>query len=608
VAAERGEGFEKVAEATELALTKDADNGERRFAAARGFAMASAALARKDKARGQVMAGRALKLLQDAVQGGDADFGRMDDDFALDPIRDTAAFIKLMKPGHPDRRYTAVFSTQATTESISLDSLNPGELLSRARDLAGQGYRPVAWSVAHTSPGGEPLAASVWHRPVVSDEIKDRLAKRQARAAVALVRLGGAEAVWPLLRHAADPRLRSYILNWLNPLGADPKAIVAELDRRDSLTTHGPSPAAVEMDGILFHPETSIRRALILALGSFGTEGLSPGEREPLFARLLDLYRQDPDAGIHGSAGWTLRKWGQTAKVRAVDAELAMVKERGDRRWYVNGQGQTFARIEGPLEFPMGSPPSDTERLPDDSPFRRMAIPRRFAIADREVTIEQFRRFLKTHTDPRLNLRQDVLTRYSPDPDGPWIGIDWYAAAQYCNWLSEQEGLPRDQWCYQPGPGGYVEGMIIPANALHRTGYRLPTDAEWEFACRSGSITARYYGATVDLLDRYAWYVDNSREHAWSGGRLLPNDLGLFDMLGNLFEWVNDRRFPPPPRAKGRNIDILITSEIVKEKTNRRMKGGTRGFRAGLIRSSYRSWDPPSDQEGSVGFRPARTY
>ena len=81
------------------------------------LALASATLSRKDKARGQAMAGLRLKLLQDAVHRGDADFGQMDDDFALDPIRDDPAFVELMEPGHPDRRYAAVWSTQAITES-----------------------------------------------------------------------------------------------------------------------------------------------------------------------------------------------------------------------------------------------------------------------------------------------------------------------------------------------------------------------------------------------------------------------------------------------------------------------------------------------------------
>ena len=70
------------------------------------------------------------------------------------------------------------------------------------------------------------------------------------------------------------------------------------------------------MDDILFHPETSIRRALILALGTYGTERLSPGEREPLIGKLLGLYRNDPDAGIHGAAEWTLRNGGNRGSSR----------------------------------------------------------------------------------------------------------------------------------------------------------------------------------------------------------------------------------------------------------------------------------------------------
>ena len=59
------------------------------------------------------------------------------------------------------------------------------------------------------------------------------------------------------------------------------------------------------------------------------------------------------------------------------------------------------------------------------------------------------------------------MNRYSPDPGGPWLAVNWYEAARYCNWLSEQEGIPRDQWCYLPNQGGaYSEGMIIPADTL----------------------------------------------------------------------------------------------------------------------------------------------
>ena len=80
------------------------------------------------------------------------------------------------------------------------------------------------------------------------------------------------------------------------------------------------------MDSILFHPETSMRRALILALGTYGTEGLSPAERESLSVKLLDLYRNDPDAGIHGASEWTLRQWKQQEKLKAADADLMMLQ------------------------------------------------------------------------------------------------------------------------------------------------------------------------------------------------------------------------------------------------------------------------------------------
>jgi formylglycine-generating enzyme required for sulfatase activity len=333
-------------------------------------------------------------------------------------------------------------------------------------------------------------------------------------------------------------------------------------------------------------------------------EGLSPGEREPLIGKLLDLFRNDPDSGIHGAAEWTLRQWGQHAKLLAADAQLMKLKERGDRRWYVNSQGQTFAVIEGPVEYRMGSPPTDTERFADE-PLRRMAIPRRFAIAAKEVTVEQFQRFLKLGgiTIGRYQLPPSFLTKYSPDPEGPWIGPDWYTAAHYCNWLSEQEGLPKEQWCYLPNEAGaYAEGMSIPADVLERTGYRLPTDAEWEYACRAGAVTSRYYGHSLDLLDAYARYQANSKEHAWRCGSLFPNDLGLFDMLGNMCEWCQDSVNALKPARNGKYFDSISV-----EKNPRLLRGGTFVNRPAFVRSAKRDWCAPTFRGNDFGFRPSRT-
>jgi formylglycine-generating enzyme required for sulfatase activity len=353
------------------------------------------------------------------------------------------------------------------------------------------------------------------------------------------------------------------------------------------------------MDTILFHPETSIRRALILALGTYGTKGLSPGEREPLIPKLLDLYRNDLDAGIHGAAEWTLRQWDQGEKVKSAEAGLPRFQDRGHRRWCVNGQGQTFVLIEGPVEFRMGSPPTEPDRDADETPHRR-AIPRRFALAAKEVTVEQYQRFAQKNR--QFGLAKSYLDKYSPEPNGPMIAVSWYGAAAYCNWLSQQEGLPQDQWCYLPKAGQYDKGMTIPADALKRTGYRLPTEAEWEYACRAGATTSRPYGLSVNLLEAYARYQANSKDHAWRCGSLLPNDLGLFDMLGNVYEWCQERYTNYQPGNADPSIDDII------DDIPRLLGGGAFPVPPDFVRSAFRLGRAPSSRRVDYGFRPARTF
>jgi hypothetical protein len=363
------------------------------------------------------------------------------------------------------------------------------------------------------------------------------------------------------------------------------------------------------METILFHPETSKRRALILALGTYGPEGLSTGEREPLIARLADVYRNDPDAGIHGAAEWVLRRWGYQAKLEAIDLELPRLEDRSGRRWFVNGQRQTFAVIDGPVEFLMGSI-NKTENVPGIEVPRRMAIPRKFAVASKEVTASQFQRFLKAAsiTDPRYTHNVEYFKQFSPDPEGPWIALEWYVAAHYCNWLSGQDDVPRDQWCYIPAEGdAYAEGMTIPADVLERTGYRLPTEAEWEYACRAGAVTSRYYGRSTLLLGSYARYQANSQGHAWMCGSLLPNDLGLFDMLGNEFEWIQEIDDMARPSQKSIENDVITVSSVVHDKDNRLLRGGTYDIGPTYVRSAVRTSDTSSAYSQYVGLRPFRT-
>jgi len=433
VAAELGEGTDQAFEKLDAALQKQPQDAGLHYDAACAYALASQPLAKKDPAKGRDRAERAIHLLQTAIQNGYSDYNHMQEDADLDPIRDLPAFIEIMKAGHLDRSYAAVWAGDFRFEASPLFGLDTTAQLQQCRELVAQGYRMVALSVARTSPGGLPITASVWHRPVITEETKDQLAQRQARAGVALVRMGKAEEVWPLLRHSADPRLRSFIVNWLNPLGADPRVIAAELDRIPATAKPTPAQGQQFMDAVLFHPETSQRRALILALGTYGTEGLSPGEQEPLVSKLLDLYQSDPDAGIHGAAEWTLRKWGQQNKLNEVDAQLMKVKDRSDRHWFVNSQGQTFAVIEGPVEFRMGSLPTEPDRIAEAEIPHRRIIPRRFAISAKEVTVEQYQEFVKENP----GVDHAISHRYSPDQKGPMNEVSWYHAAAYCNWLSD---------------------------------------------------------------------------------------------------------------------------------------------------------------------------
>ncbi len=624
LAAELGEGIDKTIGALEAAIKKQPKDADARYDAARAFSLASRAVSHSDKMKGRQLAERSLQLLREAAKNDDADFGKMDEDGDLDPLRADSAFAEIMKLDHPDRRYAAVWNSDAVKfESIPLYGLESTAHLQKCRELIANGYRPVSFSIARTTATGPLVTASVWQRPTVQEDVKDRLAERQARAAIALVRMGNAEKVRSLLQHSPDPRLRSFIINWLSPFEADPKVVADELDRIDPAaatvadsppTTHHSPLTNQRMDAILFHPETSVRRALILAMGTFGAAGLSPGEREPLVGKLLDLYRSDPDCGIHGAAEWTLRKWGQQDKLKEVDAQLMKRKEFHPRRWYVNSQGQTFAVIEGPVEFPMGSPPTDTERHPENEGPRRIMIPRSFAVATKEVTIEQFQRFLKEAkiTIERYLLSPGYLSKFSPDAGGPWLGPDWFSAAHYCNWLSEQEGLPKDQWCYVPNEAGaYAEGMSIPADVLERTGYRLPTSAEWEYACRAGAATSRYYGHSPDLLDAYAWLRSNSDEHARSCGSLLANDLGLYDMLGNTCEWCQESANASELGMQGRRHDAVRMSESISRKYAplfvRLLRGGSYASQPANVRSTDSGGNAASFRNAVNGFRPART-
>jgi eukaryotic-like serine/threonine-protein kinase len=428
-----------------------------------------------------------------------------------------------------------------------------------------------------------------------SDENREKLAKRQANAAVALLRMNQPAKVWPLLKHNPDPRVRSYLIHRLSPLGADAQAIIQRVNEE---------------------PDITILRALLLSLGEYAEKDVSLEDRKALLPKLQDIYRNDTDPGLHASAEWLLRTWKEEGWLKQVNNEWAKDKEEREKRlesiqqlltkdkeksppqWYVNTQVQTFVVIPGPVTFEMGSPPTEAGRRFTETQHKKR-IGRTIALAATPVTKEQFLRFLPkfSHTE---------MSRY-PEPTCPIGGVLWYEAAAYCNWLSMQEGIPEEQWCYEiKGIKGQM--TTLKEDYLSLTGYRLPTEAEMEYATRAGAITSRYFGETDELLAKYAWFNKNSQDRTWPVASLKPNDLGLFDVQGNVFTWCQEAYYSTYKTGKAGEVVEDREDALVIVSTSRVLRGGSFFDRASSSRSAYRDHYLPTTRYEYLGFRLARTF
>ncbi len=494
--------------------------------------------------------------------------------------------VRLNPPGEFDEQtisYSAVWWNGGAMESRTLTQVTLDEHLIKATKLADEGFRPVSISIVEEN--RVPVVASVWHRPFVTDDAKDELASRQANAVIAMFRLGAPEYLWPMLESTPDPRLRSYLINRLPSLGADPQILFKQL---------------------LVDPNPSRRFAIIASLAKYRPDQL-PADVTSQARTLIGQWGvDDPRASIHAICGYLSRQWGWPETVEQIEnAKGSALATQESPGWSMNSQGQTMVSIVGPAEFTMGSPGHEAFR---DHPLEvsvRTRIPRSFAIGAAEITVGDFQQF---------DAATLYATEYTPSVNCPITSVSWYDAVRYCRWLSEQEGVDEKQMCY-PSLDKIIEAsetiatIPLPDDYLSRTGYRLPTEAEWEYACRALTTTSRPYGNAVELLSDYAWTTEratvDSRVRFHPVKQRLPNDFGLFDTLGNVMEWCDS-----PQLYHGTNVKLMIDN-----RTESNSIGYDRGILRGsavfyiptTMRSAKREETRLNDHHPYLGFRIART-
>ncbi|MFN0054829.1 MAG: formylglycine-generating enzyme family protein [Planctomycetales bacterium] len=259
------------------------------------------------------------------------------------------------------------------------------------------------------------------------------------------------------------------------------------------------------------------------------------------------------------------------------------------------GTDVTFEMLPIPGgEFSMGSPESEPGRNPDEGPQHAMKVAP-FWMGKCEVTWDEYDIFSYSLDVKRRNLNgetatdrekvADAITKptkpytdmtFGKGHDGnPAICMTGLAAKTYCEWLTAKTGRF----------------------------YRLPTEAEWEYACRAGTKTAYPFGDDPAELGDYAWFIENSDEKPQKVGKKKPNPWGLHDMLGNVSEWCLEQYFEDAYSKHARNPFFLVEKEYPQV-----VRGGNWEAEAAACRSAVRDYSKPEWKVQDPQFPKSRWF
>jgi len=241
------------------------------------------------------------------------------------------------------------------------------------------------------------------------------------------------------------------------------------------------------------------------------------------------------------------------------------------------GFGQAGAAPDGMVRinggtFTMGSPANEPDRR--DNEVQHPVTVSSFYMGKYEVTQKEYQEVMGTNPS---QFKGDNL---------PVENVSWFDAVEYCNKRSQQEGLT---------PAYTINGTNVTWNR-NANGYRLPTEAEWEYTCRAGTTTAYNTGASI--TDNTGWYSANSGDTTHPVGQKPANAWGLYDMHGNVWKWCWDWF---GNYASGAQTDPVGASSG----SDRVRRGGSWGNTAQYARSAYRNYNSPAFWSGYLGFRVA---
>jgi formylglycine-generating enzyme required for sulfatase activity len=258
-----------------------------------------------------------------------------------------------------------------------------------------------------------------------------------------------------------------------------------------------------------------------------------------------------------------------------------------------------------------------------DSQYRYVTLTRPFAICMRETMFEDLIAY-----DPEYGR---IREQYGFRPNHPGTTANWFDSVKFCRWLGTQLGLPETDQAYSdPKSPGLKDIQRHPTVTwapvrwplkLDRHGFRLPTEAEWEIAARSGTRTPFAFGSDVTHVSRYGWCRRRSIGGPQLTRGLRPNLRGLHDMHGNASEWTADFYMAPPTGRERVFVDSLASisgldkialqsrkvDPLETEGQQMVTRGGSIAYAGEICTSAYRSSVRPQDGGTELGFRIAFT-